>query len=60
MSDNTGKTVREILRHKRARIKNAALDTGSPAWDDILDLAWEEIVNRAKKRVRGFRIFANF
>ena len=55
MADNTGKTVREILRGKRASIKQAALDPGSPSWDDIMDEFWEEIVRRATRRERGYR-----
>jgi len=45
--DNRGKTVREILTSKRASVKDAGLDPGSPAWDDVLDLTWEEVVERA-------------
>jgi hypothetical protein len=57
MSPNSGKTVREILRGKKGDIKSAALDPGSPSWDDIMDLTWEEVVARAKRRVRGFQTF---
>jgi len=57
MSDNAGKTVREILRLKRARIKNAPLEAGSPSWDDILDLTWEELVARKQRGEPGFKTF---
>jgi hypothetical protein len=57
MGDNTGKTVGEILAGKKASIKAAPLDPGSPSWDDILDLTWEEIEERARQRVPGFRTF---
>lgn len=57
MSQNTGKTVREILEDKLARIKNVPLDKGSPSWDEILDLTWEEIERRARRRDAGFRTF---
>jgi len=50
-------TVQEIRRRKRGLIKDAALEPGSPTWDDILDLAWEEVVARAKAREPGFRTF---
>jgi hypothetical protein len=55
MSDNTGKTVEEILREKLGSIKQARLPKGSPSWDDILGLTWEDIVRRAKARRRGYR-----
>jgi hypothetical protein len=52
-----GKTVAEILKDKRASIKEPGLEEGSPSWDDILDLTWEEVVQRAKKREPGFKTF---
>ncbi len=57
MADNTGKTVREILAGKKGSIRQASLDPGSPSWDDILDLAWEELVRRARTRVPGYKTF---
>jgi len=50
MSKNTGKTVAEILRNKKARIKHAPLEPGSPSWDDILPLTWEEVEEKARQR----------
>jgi hypothetical protein len=40
---------------KKSYIKKAALGPGSPGWDDILDLTWEEIVEAAKQRRPGFQ-----
>ena len=57
MDANTGKTVAEILKDKRASIKQAPLDRGSPSWNDILHLTWEEVVERAEQREPGFRTF---
>ena len=57
MSAYAGKTVREILAGKLGRIKNAALDPGSPSWDDILDLTWEELDKAAQQGNTGFRTF---
>lgn len=54
MSDNAGKTVREILIGKKGSIKDTRLVPGSPSWDDLMDVPWEEIVQRAKARVRGY------
>jgi hypothetical protein len=55
MADNAGKTVAEILRTKKASIKDAALDPGSPSWDDILQLTWEDLTDRAKRREPGYK-----
>jgi hypothetical protein len=55
MSHNAGKTVRAILAGKKASIRDAPLEAGSPAWDDILDLTWEDVVERARRREKGFR-----
>ena len=52
-----GKTVAEILQGKRGSLKDAKLDEKSPSWDDILNLTWEELVARAKKRELGFKTF---
>jgi len=57
MPSNAGKTVAEILRGKLAGIKNAPLEPGSPSWDDIRHLTWEEVVEKARKRERGFQTF---
>ena len=52
---NAGKTVEEILKSKQGRIKNAPLDEGSPGWDDIMDLTWEEVERRAQQNQPGYR-----
>jgi len=57
MADYAGKTVAEILRTKRARIMKAPLDPGSPSWDDIMHLTWEEIEERHRRREPGFKTF---
>lgn len=57
MPDCSGKTVAEILRLKRAGIKNAPLDEGSPSWDDIMHLTWEEIEEGNRRREPGFKTF---
>jgi hypothetical protein len=48
-------TVREILKEKKAKIRKAKLEKGSPSWDDILDETWEQIVKNAKERVKGYK-----
>lgn len=55
MPDYTGMTVAEILKQKRAAIKQAALEPGSPSWDEILDVPWEEVIARANRGEPGYR-----
>jgi hypothetical protein len=55
MSRNAGKTVAGILAGKQASIKTPALPPGSPSWDDILHLTWEEVEENARRRVPGFK-----
>jgi hypothetical protein len=55
MADHSGKTVAEILVDKKASVRDAGLPPGSPPWDDILDLTWDEIVARAKRRLPGYK-----
>jgi hypothetical protein len=55
MAEDEGKTVREILSAKKASIRDAPLPPGSPPWDDVLDLTWEELTERAKRRVPGYK-----
>lgn len=50
-------TVREIPRRKRGSIRTAALDPGSPSWDDILEMTWGELTQAAKNREAGFKTF---
>lgn len=55
MADNAGKTVREILKGKQGGLKQAPLPPGSPTWDEVLDLTWEEVTQRAKRREPGYK-----
>jgi hypothetical protein len=55
MADNAGKTVEQILKGKQAGVKKAPLPRGSPSWDDVLNLTWEEISKRARRRVPGYK-----
>ena len=52
-SANAGKTGAEIFAAKKAKIKRAPLDDGSPDWDDIRDLTWEDIEERAGRQRTG-------
>jgi hypothetical protein len=57
MRSNAGKAVRDILRGKKGTIKDAELEPGSPSWDDIMDMFWEELSERASRREPGFQTF---
>ncbi len=57
MDANAGKTVAEILKGKLGSIKNAPLEPGSPSWDDILHLTWEDVKENEKRGLPGFRTF---
>jgi hypothetical protein len=54
---NSGKTVQEILKGKRASIKSAPLEEGSPSWEQIMNLTWEEIEENATNGELGFDTF---
>lgn len=54
-SPNAGRTVAEILTGKRGSIRQAPLEAGSPSWDDIGSMMWEEVVRRAAADEPGFR-----
>jgi len=55
MSRYAGKTVAEILIHKKGSVKDAALDPSSPSWDEILHDTWEEIEAGAKAGRPGYK-----
>jgi hypothetical protein len=55
MASYSGKTVAEILTEKKASIKDAALEPGSPSWDDIMHLTCEEIQAGARQRKTGYK-----
>jgi hypothetical protein len=50
-----GKTVVEILKDKKGSVKDAPLEEGSPGWDQISALTWEEIEDRAKAGWPGYK-----
>ncbi len=55
VSPNAGKTVAEILVDKKGSIRRAPLEDGSPGWDAIGGMMWEEVVQRAADDEPGFR-----
>jgi RHS repeat-associated protein len=52
---NPNDLVRAILKGKKGSIKNAPLDEGAPAWDDILDKPYREIEEGARKNLPGYK-----
>jgi hypothetical protein len=50
-----GKTVREILRGKKASIRAAPLPAGSPDWAEFETMRWEEIEAGAADNNPGFK-----
>ncbi len=57
MADYAGQSVAQILKTKQGRIKNAPLERGSPSWDDIMHLTWEEVEERYHRGEPGFKTF---
>jgi hypothetical protein len=51
---NAGKTIGEILRGKKGSVKDAPLEEGSPAWNDILDKTWEDVEKNARENYPGW------
>lgn len=55
--NDDNETVAEILKRKKATIKQAPLDPGSPSWADILGETWRSIKRKARQRKTGYRTF---
>jgi hypothetical protein len=51
----SGMTVAEILRQKKASVRTAPLPAGSPEWDDLELMSWEEIDAGAKANEPGLK-----
>lgn len=49
-----GMIVREILRTKKASIRQAPLPEGSPTWEEVELMTWEQIDTDAKSNAPGF------
>ena len=52
----SGMRVREILREKKAGIRNAPLPSGSPSWSEFELMIWEEIEEGARNNQPGFKM----
>jgi hypothetical protein len=51
----SGKRVIDILKLKKGSIKQAQLPEGSPSWDEINQMTWEEIESNANVNLTGFK-----
>lgn len=47
--------VRDILKLKKGTIRQVPLDPGSPSWDSILDMTWEQVDAAANANKTGFK-----
>jgi hypothetical protein len=50
-----GMRVADILRTKKGSIRTAPLPAGSPSWQDIESMSWDEIEDGAKRNLPGFK-----
>ena len=46
----------EILRRKKASIKQARLPQGSPDWQEFSQMVWEQIEEGARDNKPGFKV----
>ena len=51
----SGMLVSDILKRKKSGIRQAPLPIGSPGWDDLLTMTWEQVEAGAKANRPGFR-----
>lgn len=51
----SGLKVADILKFKRASIKQAALPEGSQSWDEFSEMIWEDIEAGADANRPGFK-----
>ena len=54
--DFAGQTVADILKRKKASIKQAPLPSGSPDWDIFIQMSWEQIEEGARTNRPGFKV----
>jgi hypothetical protein len=54
--DYGGQKVADILKRKKASIKQARLPQGSPAWDAFMEMTWEQIEAGARANRPGFKV----
>jgi hypothetical protein len=55
LSPNAGKTVDEILTTKKGSITKVKLPKGTPSWNNIRGMTWEDVEKAAKAGRTGFK-----
>ena len=53
---SAGEKVSDILKRKKASIKQAPLPSGSPEWDMFMQMTWEQIEEGARTNRPGFKV----
>jgi len=56
VQNSAGETVADILKRKKASIKQAPLPSGSPDWDTFMQMTWEHIEEGARANRLGFKV----
>jgi hypothetical protein len=56
VQNSAGETVADILKRKKASIKQAPLPSGSPDWDTFMQMTWEHIEEGARANKPGFKV----
>jgi hypothetical protein len=54
-----GQKVVDLLKRKKASIKQTRLPHGSPVWDAFMEMAWEQIEAGARANGKDVRSFAS-
>lgn len=49
-----GKLVKDILRFKKASVRQAPLPEGSPDWEGLEEMTWEQVDRAARENRPGF------
>jgi hypothetical protein len=50
-----GRLVRDILKEKKASVRQAPLPPGSPSWSELEAMYWEEVEDGARANKLGFK-----
>ena len=56
VQNSAGETVADILKRKKASVKQAPLPSGSPDWDAFMQMTWEHIEEGARTNRPGFKV----
>jgi hypothetical protein len=54
--DHLSQKVADILKRKKASIKQARLPRGSPDWEAFMEMTWEQIEAGARANRPGFKV----